>query len=74
MYETAVSYGADIRPECRVTSVSVPEDGRPSVQLESGEVIEADVVVGADGSNSVVRRDMLGQELRPTPLGLTIFK
>ena len=54
--------------------MSVPRIGRPSVRLESGEVVEADVIVGADGSNSVVRKELLGQELRPTPLGLTMFK
>lgn len=74
MRQSAVSHGADLRPNCRVTSLSVPETGRPSVRLASGEVIHADVVVGSDGSDSVVRTEVLGQELRGTPLGLTIFK
>lgn len=74
MRDTVVSLGADLRSSVPVRSISVPENARPSVRLESGEVIEADVIVGADGSESVVRREILGQEIRPTPFGLAVFK
>lgn len=74
MRECALSFGAELRPCSQITSIMVPETTRPSVRIEYGEVIQADVIIGADGSNSIVRREMLGQELRGTSLGLTVFK
>ena len=50
----AVPDGA-IRTGCKVASVDV--DG--SIQLESGETIEADIVIGADGVRSVVRQSVV---------------
>lgn len=37
-------------------------DAGASVQLDSGEIIAADLVIGADGIHSVIRQQMLGQE------------
>jgi 2-polyprenyl-6-methoxyphenol hydroxylase-like FAD-dependent oxidoreductase len=39
-------------------ATSVDEHGR--LVLEGGEVVEADVVIGADGAQSAVRRTLLG--------------
>ena len=44
-----------IRVGARVAAIDDPADGRPTVRLESGETLTADVVVGADGIRSVVR-------------------
>lgn len=37
-------------------------DTGASVQLDSGETVSADLVIGADGIHSVIRQQMLGQE------------
>ena len=53
----------DLRLKSTVVSVnpgSVSPDVRPSATLASGEVIEADLVVGADGVKSIVQRTVLG--------------
>ena len=42
-----------------------PGEPRPSITLASGEVIEADVVIGADGPNSFVRETVLGEDNEP---------
>jgi salicylate hydroxylase len=72
--EKAMSFGAVIRDGIEVSSISVGKGARPSVKLVSGEVVEADVIIGADGAQSFVRKEMLGQELRDTPLGSALFK
>jgi salicylate hydroxylase len=48
----------------KVASVNV--DGpRPSVVLEDGEVLRADLVIGADGLHSVTRAAVLGDQPKP---------
>jgi len=42
------------------TVVACPGDGTPSLVLTSGERLEADVLVGADGLRSVVREALFG--------------
>jgi len=44
------------------TSASVTGYGPPSVQLENGEVLTADIIIGADGSRSMVRELLLEPE------------
>jgi 2-polyprenyl-6-methoxyphenol hydroxylase-like FAD-dependent oxidoreductase len=48
LYEAAVREGVDVRFGCRVEKI---EDGGkgPSVTLTTGETIECDLIVGADG-------------------------
>lgn len=46
MYDTASSYGAKICLNTEVVSAD-PEGG--SVTLASGEILRADVIIGADG-------------------------
>lgn len=43
-------------PSGTISSGSEVNDSRPSISLASGEVVFADVVIGADGSGSVVRQ------------------
>jgi len=44
------------------TSASVTGHGPPSVQLANGEVLTADIIIGADGSRSMVRELLLEPE------------
>lgn len=54
--ETAISAGAMIRTGARAESVD--DDG---VHLDSGEIVGADFVIGADGLHSAVRSAVLGE-------------
>lgn len=44
------------------TSASVTGHGPPSVRLANGELLTADIVIGADGSRSLVRELLLEPE------------
>lgn len=73
LYKLAFGAGARIDFHTGVESVR-PGDPSPSVVLASGEVVTADVVIGADGSNGVTRSVILGEEdpwVRPG--GLTVY-
>jgi hypothetical protein len=70
LLETARELGAETRTNAEV--VEVAEDCR-SVRLASGEVLKADVIVGADGSHGICRSILLPQD-PPKPTGLTLFK
>ncbi|KAG6915954.1 hypothetical protein DXG01_009176 [Tephrocybe rancida] len=52
LYDTAVSLGADVRLGTPVASM---DPGAQTVTLESGEVLTADVVIGADGAYGLAR-------------------
>lgn len=49
--------------------VSVASLPSPTVTLESGEVLKCDLIIGADGIKSVVRKHLVGSEDRPTLTG-----
>jgi salicylate hydroxylase len=70
LLETAHELGAETRTNAEV--VEVAEDCR-SVRLASGEVLKADVIIGADGSHGICRTILLPQD-PPKPTGLTLFK
>jgi salicylate hydroxylase len=55
LHEAALGAGIPLRTRARVSAVA--PDG---VTLESGEVLPADLLVGADGIHSVVRRHVVG--------------
>ena len=57
-----------VRLDAKVTGVVVDGD-RPRVELADGTTEEADLVVGADGIHSVVRRVILGPEAAPDYAG-----
>jgi len=44
------------------TSASVTGHGPPSVRLANGELLTADIIIGADGSRSLVRELLLDPE------------
>ncbi|CAM1506026.1 Fc.00g056670.m01.CDS01 [Cosmosporella sp. VM-42] len=58
LYEAAREAGVKVRLGCYVTSVDV---NVPSVQLATGEILKADLVVGADGIRSQTRAAILGE-------------
>jgi salicylate hydroxylase len=45
-----------------VTPASVTGHGPPSVRLANGEILTADIIIGADGSRSMVRELLLDPE------------
>lgn len=47
LHETAVSKGVKIRLGCAVESV---DESAPSVTIKGGEVVHADLIIGADGT------------------------
>ena len=49
LYEAAVREGVKVRFGARVESL---DETRPSVNLSSGEIFEADLIIGADGKSS----------------------
>jgi salicylate hydroxylase len=70
LLETARELGAETRTNAEV--VKVAEDCR-SLRLASGEVLKADVIIGADGGHGICRAILLPQD-PPKPTGLTLFK
>ena len=70
LLETARELGAKTRTNAEV--VEIAEDCR-SVRLATGEVIEADVIIGADGSQGMCRRLVVPQD-PPKAAGITLFK
>ncbi|CAK5269547.1 unnamed protein product [Mycena citricolor] len=64
-----------LRFGCKVLSCS-PEEG--DVVLESGETVHADLVIGADGIQSLIRKHVLGYVQEATPTGIaccrSVFK
>ena len=64
LYQRAISAGAKISFNSEVAGVCPPsahaassgsDYHRPSVELCSGEVVHADVIIGADGAQSILR-------------------
>ena len=65
------------RPYMKVrlnTKVRDVDPSQPAVILESGEIIKADLVIGADGLNSRLRDIVVGQPDRPTPTGDATYR
>lgn len=44
------------------------------MQLDSGEILQADVIIGADGERGLCRRLVLGREERVQPSGFAMFE
>lgn len=74
LHSTALSLGAKIIPEARISLIDFEKDERPFVRLTSGEILGADVIVGTDGPHSIARRMVLEQDADEIKLGMSIFK
>lgn len=74
LWDMAVSLGTKIIPEAEISSLDLVDDGRCSVRLASGEVLEADVIIGTDGPGGIARKEVIGQEVKETTLGMSIFR
>ncbi|KZT63264.1 FAD/NAD(P)-binding domain-containing protein [Daedalea quercina L-15889] len=70
LYDAAVALQVHIRHNANVVEIE-PDDG--AVMLESGEILRADIIIGADGERGLCRRLVLGREERVQKSGLTFF-
>lgn len=62
-----------LRLNSTVASIN-PSASRPSLTLTSGEVIECDLIIGADGVKSMVREIVLGEPTKATPTGDAAYR
>jgi len=72
LFDRAIALGATVLTNSRVTNVLTGlgmYGEKAAVVLDSGQEIQADLVVGADGINSRLREVMLGRDDPPTPTG-----
>ncbi|KAH6720714.1 putative MAK1-like monooxygenase [Leptodontidium sp. MPI-SDFR-AT-0119] len=73
VFEYAESLGIPIHLGCRV--VQYFEDGeKAGIELESGEKITGDIVIGSDGVRSKARTLVLGYEDKPKSSGYAVFR
>lgn len=62
---------AVLRTSARVTRCDCQQG---KVTLEDGEILEADLVIGADGIHSALRTSVLGEEIEPKPTGSSAYR
>ncbi|KAI0066032.1 FAD/NAD(P)-binding domain-containing protein [Artomyces pyxidatus] len=70
LYDLARPY-ATIRLDARVVSV---DPSAPTLTLHSGEVITADLIIGADGLNSMIREVVMGGPFPAVPTGDAAYR
>jgi salicylate hydroxylase len=75
LHRLATTAGALIETGVGVKAVhaSASGAGSPSVELESGESLNADVVIGADGYRSIVRAVVVGEEDSGEDAGMSVY-
>ncbi|TBU24709.1 hypothetical protein BD311DRAFT_671189 [Dichomitus squalens] len=75
LHRLATDAGAIVDFHAEVTSVQqgTEEDPKPAVTLATGEIIKADVLVGADGCKSLVRKVVLEEEDCAEPVRMTLY-
>ncbi|KAE9366341.1 FAD/NAD(P)-binding domain-containing protein [Stipitochalara longipes BDJ] len=62
LYERALELGINIRLGCKIEDI---DQSGPSLKLKGGEVVTADLIVGADGVRSKTRAVVLGKDIEP---------
>ncbi|KAI0773342.1 FAD/NAD(P)-binding domain-containing protein [Irpex lacteus] len=72
LYQLAVDAGAKVDFGATVVAIT-PGDPNPTITLASGEIISADIIIGADGPRSLVREVILGKKDNPEPVGWTVY-
>lgn len=75
LYKLATGAGAKVRLNTEVTSIrqGTKRMPKPVLRLASGEVLTADILIGADGCKSVVRDIVLGEPDCAKPGGMTLY-
>jgi salicylate hydroxylase len=68
LYKKAISLGVDVKLNHRILSVDSTPEG-PRIILESGQTLDCDIVVGADGLWSKCRESLLSKADAPLPTG-----
>jgi salicylate hydroxylase len=66
MYQKAKDVGVDFR---FATSVATIDCAKPALVLKSGENVEADLIIGADGLHGMSRSSLLGRPAPAKPTG-----
>ncbi|KAL3458970.1 hypothetical protein BJX64DRAFT_279559 [Aspergillus heterothallicus] len=64
---------AEIYTGCNIIEIDISTD-RPSVTLDDGRVFEGDLLVGADGLNSIVRKAIAPEAANPYPAEKSCFR
>ncbi|KAI3396560.1 hypothetical protein diail_12084 [Diaporthe ilicicola] len=67
----ATDLGVQIHYSSRVTDV---DSSKPAITLQNGDTRRGDLVVVADGTWSMLRRKVLGQQINPQPAGDTAYR
>ncbi|THH01692.1 hypothetical protein EW026_g1053 [Hermanssonia centrifuga] len=70
LYTAAKTAGADIRTGCDVTAI---DPMSRQVTLANGEIVTADIIVGADGPEGHGRETVAGHPDTSTPAGITMY-
>ncbi|KAI0630781.1 FAD/NAD-P-binding domain-containing protein [Trametes polyzona] len=75
LYTLATDAGATVDLHTEVTAIQQGSDEipNPSVTLANGDVLTADMIIGADGYRSIVREVVLEDEDLVKPGGLTLY-
>jgi 2-polyprenyl-6-methoxyphenol hydroxylase-like FAD-dependent oxidoreductase len=73
LLDSAAAHGATFRFGVTVASIDDPDDGPLNVTFTDGTTGAYDLVIGADGTNSAVRK-MIGIDTEPTPTGMGIWR
>lgn len=71
MLYVAVEPYCNIRVGCRVVSL---DPSKPSVTLASGEIVSADILIGADGVKSITRQYVVGGPDAPMATGDSAYR
>jgi 2-polyprenyl-6-methoxyphenol hydroxylase-like FAD-dependent oxidoreductase len=74
IFDTKVS---SAEPPCHAESSDnsspLPSCGRPSVHLSDGTILEADMIIGADGQHSTVRLSVEEKDVKPRRTGTIVL-
>ncbi|KAI0831918.1 FAD/NAD-P-binding domain-containing protein [Trametes gibbosa] len=75
LYKLATDAGATVDFHTQVVSIHPGSDSipNPSITLANGDVLTADMLIGADGYKSLVREVVLEEEDDVKPGGLTLY-
>ena len=75
LYKLATEAGATVHLNSKVKSIHQgnARAPRPKVMLENGQVLTADILIGADGYKSIVREVVLGEPDSARPGDMTLY-